>query len=216
MNGDPRSHGLWEASAPAGRATAPLDARVEADVVVIGGGFTGTSAALHAAERGARVVVLEAVDIGFGAAGRNVGLVNAGMWVMPSVLLGELGDLHGERLLHALGDAPRYAFDLVARHGIGCEATPDGTLHCAVGASLRRGGGRAGSSMARARRAGRALRRRADASTHRDGCLCGIAARSKGRDDPAAGLRARPRAAAMRRRTHPHVDTRHRRRAGGR
>ena len=54
-----------------------------------------------------KVVVLEAKEIGFGGAGRNVGLINAGMWVMPDDLPGVLGPVHGERLLDLLGDAPR-------------------------------------------------------------------------------------------------------------
>lgn len=134
MNGDPRSHGLWEASAPPAPATAPLQAHATADVAIVGAGFTGTSAALHAAQAGARVVVLEAQDIGFGASGRNVGLVNAGMWVMPSVLEQTLGPVHGSRLLRLLGDGPATVFELVRRHGIACEAAHNGTLHCAVGA----------------------------------------------------------------------------------
>jgi glycine/D-amino acid oxidase-like deaminating enzyme len=105
-----------------------------ADVVVIGAGFTGLSAALHLVEAGASVVVLEGVEIGFGGSGRNVGLVNAGMWVMPDDLPGELGDVYGTRLLQLLGDAPRLVFDLVEKHAISCEIERNGTLHCAVGA----------------------------------------------------------------------------------
>jgi len=78
-------------------------------------------------------VVLEAAEVGFGASGRNVGLVNAGLWVMPDELPGRLGAVHGARLLRALGDAPSMVYDLVARHGIACEAVRHGTLHCAVG-----------------------------------------------------------------------------------
>ena len=133
MNGDPRTHGLWEASAPPSPQTHPLTERISVDVAIIGGGFTGSSAALHLAERGASAVVLEAFDIGYGASGRNVGLVNAGMWVMPSVLLAELGKTHGQRLLNLLGNGPAAVFDLIARHGIECEAVHSGTLHCAVG-----------------------------------------------------------------------------------
>jgi glycine/D-amino acid oxidase-like deaminating enzyme len=133
MNNDPGSHGLWEASAPPAPATTALREHVMADVAIIGAGFTGSSAALHAAEGGASVVVLEAVDIGFGASGRNVGLVNAGMWVMPSVLGQALGDTYGSRLLDLLGNAPSAVFELVRRHGIECEALHNGTLHCAVG-----------------------------------------------------------------------------------
>ena len=133
MRNDARSHGLWELSAPPPPPTTELDRDVEADVAVIGAGFTGSSAALHLAEGGATVTVLEGVEIGFGGSGRNVGLVNAGMWVMPDDLPAALGDTHGQRLLELLGGAPGVVFDLVERHGIACEVERKGTLHCAVG-----------------------------------------------------------------------------------
>ena len=133
MYGDALSHGLWEASAPPAPPTHPLAGHLDVDVVIVGGGFTGTSAALHLAGQGASAAVLEAADIGFGASGRNVGLVNAGMWVMPTVVLAELGPVHGKRLLALLGNGPSAVFDLIARHRIECEAMNAGTLHCAVG-----------------------------------------------------------------------------------
>ena len=133
MLNDPRTHGLWETSAPAAPATVALSGDVAADVVVVGGGYTGVSAALHLAEAGVSVVLLEAHEIGFGGAGRNVGLVNAGLWVMPDALPDLLGAEWGGRLLDALGNGPALVFDLIERHGIDCQATRSGTLHCAVG-----------------------------------------------------------------------------------
>ncbi len=135
MLNDPRSHGLWEMTAPPAPETVAFSGKAEADVVIVGGGYTGFSTALHLAERGTRVILLEGTEIGYGGSGRNVGLVNAGMWVMPDELPGVLGDLHGSRLLELLGNAPRAVFDLVAKHAIDCEINPVGTLHCAVGQS---------------------------------------------------------------------------------
>lgn len=133
-----QSHGLWGQSAPPPPATLPLSGAVRADVVVVGAGFTGLSAALHLAEAGSKVVVLDAEEIGFGGSGRNVGLVNAGLWVMPSEIPKVLGAEYGERLLALLGDAPQEVYDLVSKHGMDCEAMHVGTLHCAVGeAGLR-------------------------------------------------------------------------------
>lgn len=168
MKNDPRSHGLWERTAPPPPATVPLAGDIRADVAIVGAGFTGLSAALHLAEGGAKVVVLEAVEAGFGGSGRNVGLVNAGMWVMPDELPAVLGDTYGARLLDLLGHAPRAVFDLIDKHGIACEAERQGTLHCAVGeaglAEIRsaRGNGRRAAqrcdcSMPRRRRARWAL-----------------------------------------------------------
>jgi glycine/D-amino acid oxidase-like deaminating enzyme len=133
MLNDPRSHGLWERTAPPAPATGPLEGSVSADVVIVGGGYTGLSAALHLAERGTDVVLLEATEIGFGGAGRNVGLINAGMWVMPDDFPKELGDHYGERALDLLGNGPYLVRELIEKHGIACELETSGTLHCAVG-----------------------------------------------------------------------------------
>jgi glycine/D-amino acid oxidase-like deaminating enzyme len=126
---------LWEKTAPAAPPTTALVGDHHSDVVVVGGGYTGLSAALHLAEAGAGVVLLEAAEIGFGGAGRNVGLVNAGMWVQPDVLVETMGQDRGEALLSLLGGAPQLVFDVIEKHGIACEAVHRGTLHCAVGAA---------------------------------------------------------------------------------
>lgn len=137
MATDPRSHGLWRSTAPEAPPTGPLAGAHLAGVAIVGGGYTGLSAALHLAEAGVSVVLLEAREIGFGGAGRNVGLINAGMWIMPDDLPGLLGEVHGERLLSMLGDGPREVMALIARHGIACELVANGTLHCAVGRAGR-------------------------------------------------------------------------------
>ncbi|HWU50185.1 MAG TPA: FAD-binding oxidoreductase [Asticcacaulis sp.] len=135
MSPDPRTHGLWETSAPPAPETVMLRGDVRSDVAIIGGGYTGNSAALHLAKRGVKATVLEAKSIGFGGAGRNVGLVNAGMWVMPDELPNVLGEVYGERLLNLLGDAPSAVFDIVKTYDIDCQLQTEGTLHCAVGAA---------------------------------------------------------------------------------
>jgi sarcosine oxidase len=76
---------------------------------------------------------LEAVEIGFGGAGRNVGLVNAGLWLAPDDVATRLGPDYGERLLKLLGDGPAEVEALVTRHGLDCEFVRNGTLHCAIG-----------------------------------------------------------------------------------
>lgn len=133
MLNNPRSHGLWEESAPAAPATPVLKGDLSVDVVIVGGGFTGLSAALNLTERGSKVAVLEGVEIGFGGSGRNVGLVNAGMWVMPDDLPGVLGQKYGDRLLETLGNGPKMVFERIDKHAIECETTRTGTLHCAFG-----------------------------------------------------------------------------------
>ena len=56
----------------------PLDGDTKAHVAIIGGGFTGLSAALHLAEAGIDVVLIEAETIGWGASGRNGGQLHSG------------------------------------------------------------------------------------------------------------------------------------------
>jgi glycine/D-amino acid oxidase-like deaminating enzyme len=133
MLNDPRSHGLWEMTAPAAPETNGLKGDVTADVVAIGAGYTGLSAALHLAEAGKSAVVLEANEIGFGGAGRNVGLVNAGLWMTPDDVNAALPGDYGRRILDLLGNGPKYVWEVIQKYGIACEATPAGTLHCAVG-----------------------------------------------------------------------------------
>jgi L-pipecolate oxidase len=126
--------GLWEDTAPPELTTSAIREKVTVDVVVIGAGYTGLSTALHLALAGASVAVLESFDVGYGGSGRNVGLVNAGMWVTPDEVATTLGATYGERLLRVLGDAPELVFELIDRYGIQCEPERTGTLHCAVGA----------------------------------------------------------------------------------
>ncbi len=122
---------LWRETAPARRARPPLDGAAAADLIIIGGGFTGCAAALRAAERGLSTILLEAEEIGHGGSGRNVGLVNAGLWLPPEAINRALGAATGEKLTKALAGAPDLVFELIERRGIDCAAVRAGTLHCA-------------------------------------------------------------------------------------
>jgi glycine/D-amino acid oxidase-like deaminating enzyme len=101
------------------------------DVAIVGGGFTGLSTALHAAESGLSAHVIEAHHLGHGGSGRNVGLVNAGVWMPPGAVRRAMGDARGASFLARFGDGPRLVFDLVERHQIRCDATREGTIHAA-------------------------------------------------------------------------------------
>ncbi|NVK32513.1 MAG: FAD-binding oxidoreductase, partial [Gammaproteobacteria bacterium] len=93
------------------------------------------SAALHLAREGADVVLLEATHIGYGGSGRNVGLVNAGLWLPPDDIESRLGVDKGSALVDALAGSPELVFSLIEQFDIQCEATRNGTLHLAHSAS---------------------------------------------------------------------------------
>ncbi len=127
------------AGASAAPATGPLAGEVAADIAVVGGGFTGLSAALHAAEAGARVVVLEANAIGWGASGRNFGQVVPYLKHEPAHALNRLGAEHGERLIQAAAGGPDLVFGLIERHDITCHAARNGLLFAAHKPAAARG-----------------------------------------------------------------------------
>ena len=101
------------------------------DLLIIGGGFTGCSAALEAAKQGASVVLIECEKIGFGGSGRNVGLVNAGLWLPPKKIKSILGKREGETLISSLGSAPDLVYSIIDENKIECDPKRNGTLHCA-------------------------------------------------------------------------------------
>ena len=122
---------LWENTSKENETfSEPLKSQTT-DLLIVGGGFTGCSAALEAAKVGAKVVLLESETIGFGGSGRNVGLVNAGLWLPPKKIISILGEKHGERLISALGSAPDLVFSIIEENKIKCEPERNGTLHCA-------------------------------------------------------------------------------------
>jgi glycine/D-amino acid oxidase-like deaminating enzyme len=111
--------------------TPPLDGDRQASVVVVGGGFTGLSAALHLAERGVEVVVLEAHEPGWGASGRNGGQVNPGLKSDPDGVVKDFGPDLGARMVEMSWNAPNTTFEIIARHQIQCDASQSGTVRAA-------------------------------------------------------------------------------------
>lgn len=122
---------LWRATIKHALETEPLNEEITTDVVIIGGGFTGLSAALYIAQKHSDVCVLEAETIGHGGSGRNVGYVNAGLWTPPDEVEKLVGKESGQKLNSLLADGPNVVFDLIERHQIECSATRQATLHCA-------------------------------------------------------------------------------------
>jgi len=125
-------HSLWQASANNPFISQPLAHHVHTDVAIIGGGYGGLSAALELAKSGLDVHLLEAHSIGFGGSGRNVGLVNAGLWTPPDDIEATLGQAAGQKLNQAFACAPDLVFDLIQKYQIDCNPVRHGTLHCAT------------------------------------------------------------------------------------
>jgi glycine/D-amino acid oxidase-like deaminating enzyme len=129
---------LWAATAIAAPPAPALRANTRADIAVVGAGYTGLSAALHAAERGAKVVVLEAKEPGWGASGRNGGQVIAGIKIDPDAMDASFGRERGAIVRNLSGGAPDTLFALIKRHAIDCEANQSGWIQPAYGqAGLR-------------------------------------------------------------------------------
>jgi glycine/D-amino acid oxidase-like deaminating enzyme len=119
---------LWSATAPAGPVCTPLRAAVQAEAAVIGAGYTGLSAALHLARAGREVAVLEAADIGARASGANGGQVIPGVKHDPDTLERLFGQGAGARLVATAAAGPDLVFELIAQHGIECDAVRAGWI----------------------------------------------------------------------------------------
>jgi len=124
---------LWNDDDIIAPAAPPLPAGPQAcEVAVIGGGFTGLSAALSLAEAGAQPVLLEAGALADGASGRNGGQVVPGLKPAPEALTARFGAGPAERMLAFAHSAADYAFDLIDRLSIDCGATRNGWIQAAV------------------------------------------------------------------------------------
>jgi len=121
---------LWEQSSKENIGFEPLQDSIVSDLAIIGGGYTGCSAALSAAESGLSVTLIDK-KIGFGGSGRNVGLVNSGLWLPPKKVENMLGKVAGIKLNQSLSSAPDLVFNLIDKYNIDCNANRSGTLHCA-------------------------------------------------------------------------------------
>ena len=108
----------YAATALGARDFAPLRGEVRADVCVIGAGYTGLSAALHLAQGGAKVVVLEAHRVGFGASGRNGGQVGSGQRQDQDWLETRYGIERAHRLWDMAQDAKALVKSLIVQHNM--------------------------------------------------------------------------------------------------
>ena len=119
---------LWAAVTPPGPGLPRLQGSAQADVVIIGAGFTGLSAALHLREAGIDVAIVEAAEPGWGASGRNNGQVIPTLTRPdPEEIVARHGAA-GERFVALLRDSASGLFDLARRYQIQAEQEQAGWI----------------------------------------------------------------------------------------
>ncbi|MET0497512.1 MAG: FAD-binding oxidoreductase [Steroidobacteraceae bacterium] len=121
----------YAATANAAPTYAALEGEVVADVCVVGGGIAGCSTALHLAEQGYRVVLLEGEHIGWGASGRSGGQAIVGFASGQDKLVDALGRENARRLWDVSIEGLDLIAHRVARHRIDCDLHW-GQMHAAI------------------------------------------------------------------------------------
>jgi len=118
---------LWSCTSQPGLQFDKYSGKATTDVAVIGGGVAGLSTALHLAEAGVSVTVLEADVPGHGASGRSGGLI-APELIRQTPLEVEhmLRDGAGTRMVQLIGSSAKFCFDLIGKHGLICESNQGG------------------------------------------------------------------------------------------
>ncbi len=117
---DPLNNSYYAATVNAWRPS-PVEPKEAYDVAVIGGGFTGLSAALACAEKGLKVVLLEAKTIGFGASGRNGGQLIPGLrWSMQEIDA-EFGRERAQAIFNLAWSAVDRVNTRIKQHDIACD-----------------------------------------------------------------------------------------------
>ncbi|MER9450745.1 FAD-dependent oxidoreductase [Mesorhizobium sp. M0254] len=120
---------LWHAVSRNRRDRGTLQGGLDVDLAIVGGGFSGLSTALHAAEKGLSVAILEAEFLAWGATGRNAGFVVPNFAKRdPNDIIAELGPERGGRLVDFAAGSADLVFGLIKRHGIECDAVQNGWI----------------------------------------------------------------------------------------
>lgn len=130
--------GIYTRHAPPPLATQPLEQRRHVAAAVIGAGFTGLSTALHLAQAGVEVAVLEAKDIGWGASGRAFGQVVPYLKQGHAAILRHYGPERGQRVVDAVAEGPALVFELIERYCIDCWPVRSGLIFAAHSPAGRR------------------------------------------------------------------------------
>jgi len=107
-----------------------LQGEIKTDVAIIGGGYTGLSAALNLAERGYQVALIEQARIGWGASGRNGGQINTGLRKGPTDLIATYGRDQAKALFDLAEEGRAMIRERADKHRIRCDLK-SGSLYVA-------------------------------------------------------------------------------------
>ena len=121
---DDHPNSYYQASQNQSAELTPLDGSRRADVCIIGAGYTGLSSALHLAQRGYEVVLLEARKPGWGASGRNGGQLCSGQRKDQDELTAMVGTDTARQFWELAEAAKKLARQLITEHGIDCDLKP--------------------------------------------------------------------------------------------
>ena len=116
----------WQAAVPLSTETRPLPSEVE--VVVVGSGYTGLSAALTLARGGREVLVLDRARVGEGASTRNAGMMSGNLKLSLGALVGRYGAAAARAIYEEGVEARAYIHALIEAEKIECARAPTGLL----------------------------------------------------------------------------------------
>ena len=119
------------------RSPRKLEGAVEADICVIGGGYTGLSTAIHLAEKGYKVTLVEGAQIGWGASGRNGGQVVNGLNASLDTIKRRYGEKSASFVGGMVQEGAQTIYRLISQYGIDCDLKPGNIYAAFTPAHLR-------------------------------------------------------------------------------